>query len=302
MNRYITADVGGFNNKSAGSLINAFHPILKNHLITYVSKIISKIDTINRRPLSLSLFALFISVSMISCGPGNNSDLGGRTCNETNSDIIPSPDTSVQLADSGDCFGFTLPIAGTFTISTSGFADTVGRLYDSSGSLIEENNDDGFGANFEISSFLSAGTYYLLVRPFDPEDAFAPYTFNIDYDPTPTSCTVDSTTSIISIPYTSSGFSLSSPQDIDCFTFTLSAGRTVTISTTGSIDTYGGLYDSNENLIALNDDTTNDDGEITDLNFSINRFLSSGTYYVEVIVAPLSQDDFSSGSYTLNVR
>ncbi len=304
MNRYVTTDVNhvgfkniGFKNRSVARFTRTFSPILKSHLITYASKK----GAVNRRSLLLSLFLLFISASIASCGiPAPADDKGSfvanlvankqqqySTCSPSNSILllIPTTFTDLELTNSDDidCFSFTLSSERTVTISTTSSIDTVGRLYDSSGSFIAEN-DDGIDSNFEISIFLSAGTYYVEVAPHSSSSGGF-YDLNINEDfitpitpitPT-TSCTSSSSTFISSIPYTSSGFSLSSSQDIDCFSFTLNSERSVTISTTSSIDTVGGLYTSGGSLIEENDDVSDSNS-----NFEISRTLSAGTYYVEV--------------------
>ena len=297
MNRYVTTNVNhvGFKNRSVARFTWIFSPMLKGYLITYASKK----GAVNRRSLLLSLFVLLISASIASCSSSGGGDNSDQRCNEANSDFISLPYTSSSLqltnSDDRDCFTFTLSTERTVTISTStaGFTDTVGRLYDSSVSLIEENDDDGINNNFEISRTLSAGTYYVEVSGF--LGSTGPYTLNVAYDsfspPPPSSCQSGGSTSISSIPYTSSGFSLSSSQDIDCFSFTLSTESTVTISTTGSTDTVGQLYTSSGSLIASNDDGGSSQ------NFLIERTLSAGTYYIEVTPHGIS----SGGSYTLRV-
>jgi hypothetical protein len=77
--------------------------------------------------------------------------------------------------------------------------------------------------------------------------------------------------------------------DLDVFRFTLSASASVTLGTSGSLDTIGTLMDANGKMI-----TTNDDVASGNLNFGITRTLNAGTYYV--VVAPWDVDD--TGSYT----
>jgi hypothetical protein len=80
--------------------------------------------------------------------------------------------------------------------------------------------------------------------------------------------------------------------DIDMFRFTIASRRSVTIKTTGAVDTYGTLYNSSNSVITEADDTG------SDLNFTITRTLSAGTYYIAV-------EGYSSsdvGAYTLIVR
>jgi hypothetical protein len=76
--------------------------------------------------------------------------------------------------------------------------------------------------------------------------------------------------------------------DLDVFKFTLTATTTVTLRTTGAIDTYGTLFASNGSVITEADDAA-------DLNFSIRRKLNAGTYYLEVS----GYDETISGAYTV---
>ncbi len=216
-----------------------------------------------------------------------------QQCSSSNSISISipytSPNSQLTNLDDRDCFRFTLSTRRTVTMSTAGSTDTLGRLYNSGGSLIEENNDGSIDNNFEISRDLSAGTYYVEVSGYQ-DSATGPYTLNVAYS-LPSSCQSGSYTSISSIPYATTSHNLSPAGDRDCFSFTLSTSRNITMSTASSIDTVGSLYASNGSLIESNDDGGSDS------NFLIRGTLSAGTYYVEV-------SGFSSsttGPYTLNV-
>ena len=80
--------------------------------------------------------------------------------------------------------------------------------------------------------------------------------------------------------------------DIDYFRFVLRDEGTVTISTTGRIDTFGILKNNSGNNIATNDDGGS--GE----NFSITRELKRGTYYIGV--SHFSNEE--TGKYSLRVN
>ena len=89
--------------------------------------------------------------------------------------------------------------------------------------------------------------------------------------------------------------------DLDVFRLDLSgtSGNThIWLYTTGNLDTLGGLYDSNINLIASNDDTTTSGGVIVETNFRIPRTLAPGVYYVGVE----SAYGTTTGDYTLHAR
>ncbi len=88
--------------------------------------------------------------------------------------------------------------------------------------------------------------------------------------------------------------------DLDVFRLDLAgaSGNThVWIYTTGNLDTLGGLYDSNGDLITSNDDTTSGD-LVIEKNFRIPRTLPLGVYYVGVF----SADSTATGDYTLHAK
>lgn len=94
----------------------------------------------------------------------------------------------------------------------------------------------------------------------------------------------------IQIPSTTPG-NIETGTDVDFFTFTLTTNATVTLRTTGGLDTYGSLYSSTGSLLAEADDTG------SNLNFTITRSLSPGTYSVAVE----GYDSSERGAYSLVV-
>ena len=91
--------------------------------------------------------------------------------------------------------------------------------------------------------------------------------------------------------------------DRDVFKLDLSgaSGDThVWIYTTGGLDTLGRLYDSNEDVLAANDDTITTSGVVIDRNFRIPRTLAPGVYYVAVFSADLTGG--TTGNYTLHAK
>ncbi len=89
-----------------------------------------------------------------------------------------SPATAIPLAvgaslegelsaGDSDYFRVIVSNAGTLTASTTGSTDTYGFIEDSSGSVLNENDDGGEGRNFRVSVAVEPGTYYIRVRGFD---------------------------------------------------------------------------------------------------------------------------------------
>jgi hypothetical protein len=65
--------------------------------------------------------------------------------------------------------------------------------------------------------------------------------------------------------------------DVDMFRIDVSQSGTLRLSTTGSTDTFGEFFDASQTRIA-----SNDDGDFSDFNFSIESRVSAGTYYLRV--------------------
>ena len=79
----------------------------------------------------------------------------------------------------------------------------------------------------------------------------------------------------VSVPSTTAGV-LEEGGDKDYFQVDVSAATTLVVETTGNTDTYGKLFDGNENSLEADDDSG------FSANFSIVRRLGAGTYYIEV--------------------
>ena len=76
--------------------------------------------------------------------------------------------------------------------------------------------------------------------------------------------------------------------DVDYFTITLPTSGSLKVNTTGTLDTYGQLFDANGTQLAFNND-------LGDRNFSITRAVNAGTYHVAVS----NFGDKATGNYTL---
>ena len=63
-----------------------------------------------------------------------------------------------------DYFRVEMSSAGTLTAYTTGSTDTEGYILDSSGNVLDRNDDGGEGWNFRVSASVSAGTYYIRVE------------------------------------------------------------------------------------------------------------------------------------------
>ena len=132
----------------------------------------------------------------------------------------------------------------------------------------------GFTVAFKPTS-AGAQTATLTIVSNDPDEN--PFTVNLTGNGQGTGDdhgNSSATATRVSVPSTTAG-NISTGTDLDFFSFTLSASRTVTLRSTGSLDTYGTLYDASGNVL----DEADDDA---DSNFSMTNTLPAGTYFVSV--------------------
>ncbi len=205
----------------------------------------------------------------------------------------------------GDLFKLDLSGAPGSThvwIYTTGTLDTLGQLHDSNGGLIVAYGDTTSGGvvvdtNFRIPWTLAPGVYYVGVFSADGTTT-GNYTLHAKADDhgyfldTATTLRLDSSIAGRIDP----GF------DGDFFKLDLSgaSGNThVWVYTTGTFDTWGELYDSNGDLLALNQDSYIKGRET---GFHIRRRLSSGIYYILVQSWLTADGDYATGDYTLHAE
>ena len=65
--------------------------------------------------------------------------------------------------DDEDVYRFRLAEQRTVEITSDGFTDTVGELYDSSGNRLDRDDEGGEGGNFRLVRSLSPGVYFVRV-------------------------------------------------------------------------------------------------------------------------------------------
>ena len=90
-------------------------------------------------------------------------------------DDAGSPETAIPVAvgesikgelsaGDNDYFRVTVTSKGLLTARTTGSTDTYGFIEDSSGDILNRNDDGGEGSNFHVSAIVGPGTYYIRVR------------------------------------------------------------------------------------------------------------------------------------------
>ena len=220
---------------------------------------------------------------------GTRANAGSLALNSTEDNYAISPYGDV------DWLRLDVPSAGVLKVWTTGNADTTGHLTNSSGVGLEFN-DDGFDLNFSLEVNVSAGTYYIVVQGFGPADH---YEYDIHSEFTATVVTpVTPVTPIVAgnLPRSpdpddvngwwtgaaslapngmADDWQINPALDVDYLKIDVPSAGRLELWTTGNVDTYGTLIDSNLDIVAENDDGT-------DLNFSIGVNVSAGTYYIAV--------------------
>jgi hypothetical protein len=218
-------------------------------------------------------------------------DVTGTCPTTTTLTLNGSITDGINFAGDKDTFRITVPSKGILIIYTTGATDTFGILKNSSCQNLV-TNDDGKGNNFQISRAVTAGTYYITVRHYTFTGTG---TYGIHNTFTATSGSSDAIGNTCSTAASlatngSTSSAINSAGDHDYFRITLSNNSNLTVQTTGSIDTYGYLKDSNCNTIGSNDD------DAANSNFLIIQSLNAGTYYVAV----RHYNSTATGNYTLS--
>ena len=179
---------------------------------------------------------------------------------------------------------------------TSGNLNTVGRLYDNDGSLLQYN-DYYYGQNFQIVETLPSGIYYVSVETRSYYSSVGDYTLLAEE--VPPDDHANRTDGATPLTFGSSVTGSIDPDfDRDFFKVDLSdasESTDVSIYTTGDLNTVGVLYDSNDGQLAYNDNTYT--GDSYNQNFNLRATLPSGIYYVEVTSYGLV-----TGDYTLHAE
>ncbi|MCB4773721.1 MAG: PPC domain-containing protein, partial [Sulfurovum sp.] len=202
--------------------------------------------------------------------------------------INPNSTTAGNLERDGDVDWFKIQISTsrrTLVVETTGSTDTIGELYDASGTQIATNNNGGTGNNFKISKFIMAtGTYYVKVR-HSGTTGTGSYAL-VSHFALDDHANSRSRATPINSNSTTAG-RIDRAGDADWFKIQIPSRGTLVVETTGSTDTSGVLYDVDGTEIA-----SNNDSNASNHNFRIKYNVTAGTYYVKVSAS-------SIGHYTL---
>ena len=242
-----------------------------------------------------------------NCSTGVRLDVGSAPRHDDHGDTestateITVPSTTrgeLERPDDVDVFRFRLDFEPVrVTVYTTGRTDTVGEFHREG--IFNTDDNSGDGLNFRIVThdwFLPAGRYYVVyVRGND--GSTGPYELHVTADREPPPHTDDhgdtqESATAISAPSTTRG-ELEWSGDTDVFTFRLDAPGSLTVETTGTVDTFGKVFGPT----AAAGGADNDSGQ--DRNFRIVvDDAPAGLYVVHVEGSRAHR----TGRYELHVR
>ena len=232
--------------------------------------------------------------------------LGGVGCDDhcdtrAEATLVALPSQTAGRIDRGDDLDFfRFEVSSTSSsrlhIRTTGGFDTQGVLQRLDGGTIASDDNAGDGANFRIRRDLAAGTYYVRVTSAGSETG--PYTLHVETEieaggrqTCDDHCNTPAEATQVALPSVTAG-QIDSDDDDDYFRFEVAERGEVAAYTTGSLDSYGALYDLSGQQVAINDDSG------AGYNFRIQQELAAGTYYVRV--SEFGRN--STGAYTLHLE
>ena len=194
----------------------------------------------------------------------------------------------IELGGDVDYFRVQVGESGTLTVYTTGDLDTKGELQNSAGSKLASNDDGGSGNNFRIERAVSAGTYYIKVEAYSSLNTGS-YTIHASFESSDDHSNTRSGATSLSWASSLTG-QIELGGDVDYFRVQVGESGTLTVYTTGDLDTKGELQNSAGSKLASNDDGGSRN------NFRIERAVSAGTYYIKVEAYSSS----GTGSYTIH--
>lgn len=185
-------------------------------------------------------------------------------------------------------------------IATSGNQDTMMELVSANGQTIADDDDSGEEYNARVQTRLSPGTYFVRVQDYDKATGDYQLTISFVETPRPDEYEPDNSTSqakTIAVNATPQQRSFHEPDDADWVRLVITRAGLYRINATAqpgtTLDTYLELYNTQESMIASDDDGGGD------LNSQLEIQLQPGTYFIKVY--PLDTQIEDQGRYTLSV-
>ena len=251
--------------------------------------------------LARTIVVLGVAAALVAgCGGGG----GSENRDDADSVVVPtSPEipitprddhgdtiddaTALALGDSlpgeiengydADFFLLEVVEPGTLTVYTTGSLDTLGELQAGDGTHLAADDDYGEQFNFRIERIVSRGSYFVRVGGFD--GAVGSYVVAAHFVPSSPSSDDHGNTrfdaTVLALGGSVAG-EVEAGGDEDYFRMELHVPGTLTVYTTGILDTLGELQEVDGTPLAKDDDL----GE--EYNFRIEGNFGPGTFFVRV--------------------
>jgi hypothetical protein len=236
-------------------------------------------------------------------------DLGVVGVDSTNTRRMKVVRGLINPDGDNDYFRVELAQNGTYSFRVDCTLDSVLTLYNASGTLIAENDDDEIGNNNRgnrdtsftnadsgITISLNAGVYYVRVRSITTAGVLARFRYTLrifdgstarDFDPYEvdgTNETFGTATDVgnLADDFTliPNGFLRYRQTDLDHYRIEIGAGN-LTVRTIGATDTVVTIYDSAFNPLATNDDDPHDPFNPYTSRVTLGN-LPAGVYFIRV--------------------
>ena len=220
-------------------------------------------------------------------------DHGDARSDATDLALGSSVQGQIEEGDDDDYFRVQVTEAGTLTVYTTGNLDTVGELQASNGSSLASDDDGGDGGNFRIAHDVGPGTYYVRVNSYGTATGsyvvLASFVAEVLPPPPPADDHGDTRSDATDLALGGAvQGQIEEGDDDDFFRVQVTEAGTLTVYTTGSLDTVSELQASDGSILASDDD--GGDGG----NFRIELRVDPGAYYVRV-----SSYGTATGSYVV---
>ncbi|MDR2073528.1 MAG: PPC domain-containing protein [Spirochaetaceae bacterium] len=205
---------------------------------------------------------------------------------------LNQPITRTLHEEDQDWFVITPGENTAVSLETRGSIDTVMELYEGT-SRLTQDDDGGTGENAKITAFLEGGkTYGICVKAYS-SDITGTYELIPSLFEAPDKALEPNNTfdTAVSIQMGNSLDAFLSSGDEDWYSFTLDNRGTVSIDTSGGLDTLLALFDAHTTVLSRDDDSGSGG------NARIIKLLEPGKYYIMV-----REYDRNSGAYTLNTQ
>ena len=239
------------------------------------------------RPVSL-LFCTLLCCSTGIVSAQGAIDNNNTTATATTLPVNISVPGRIDFAGDIDYFRIRISTQTSVAIFTTGDLDTLGKLINSVGDVIQSDDNSARNTNFLIQDRnVKPGTYYIEVRSAGTETG--DYRLRVDDEGAGAGDHGDTTKTATALPLNAFVSGMIDPaSDVDYFSIVISTPTVVAIFTVGNLDTIGALYDGTNTL--------SDDDSGKNTNFLILSPLDSGTYYIEV-----RSTGTETGDYTFSI-